>query len=82
MGKLVNFWPLAGILPHPQCFQSRFKGIILEDNPAGHYFALRDLFPMSFFKLVMIALLKIYAAVKIFVKILLSVIRGGKEDWG
>ena len=49
---------------------------------------------MSFFKLVMIVLLKIYAAVKIFGKIclkvirdtfffnMLSVIRRGKEDWG
>ena len=55
---------------------------------------LRDLYPMSFFKLVMIVLLKIYAAGKIFRKICLNairdiflsdmwcVIRGGKGDWG
>ena len=67
-----------------------FRGIILGDNPAGS----RDFFPVSFFKLVMMVLLKIYVAVKIFSKIclkairdiffsnMLSVIRGGKEDWG
>ena len=38
------------------------------DNPAEHCFVLRDLFSMSFFKLVMIVLLKIYAAGKMFSK--------------
>ena len=38
--------------------------MILRDNAAGHCFVLRDLFEMSFFKLVMIVLLKIYAAGK------------------
>ena len=64
------------------------------ENPAGHYVILRDLFPMSFFKLVMTVLLKIYAEGKIFGKICLkairatffsniwSVIRGEKGDWG
>ena len=67
--------------------------IIQGDNPAGHCFVLRDLFPMTFFKLVMIVLLKIYAAGKIFGKIYLKAIRntffsnmwcvisGGKGDW-
>ena len=62
------------------------------DNPAGHCFVLRDLFQMSFFKLIMIVLLKTYTASKTFGKICLkairdtffsnmwSVIRGGKGD--
>ena len=66
--------------------------INLADNPAGHCFILRDLFPISFFKLVMIMSLKIYAADKVFGKICLkairatlfsniwSVIMGGKGD--
>ena len=52
-----------------------FREIILGDNPAGHCFVLRDLFPMSFFKLVMIVLLKIYTTSKIFGKIFLKAIR-------
>ena len=52
-----------------------FRGIILGDNPAGHCFLLRDIFAMSSFKLVMVVLLKIYAAGKIFCKISLKVIR-------
>ena len=56
-------------------------------------FILRDLYPMSFFKLVMIVLLKIYAAGKIFGKLCLKAIRNtffsnmwsvisrGKGDW-
>ena len=67
--------------------------IILGDNPARHCFVLRDLSPMSIFKLVMIVLLKIYVAGKIFGKICLKAIRdtffsnmwsvvgGGKGDW-
>ena len=63
----------------------------MEDDRAGQCFALRDLFQMSFFKLVIIALLKIYNASKIFGKIcpkairdtffsdMRSVIIGGKE---
>ena len=66
---------LVGILPHPQCFPWRFRGITLRDNPAGHCFVLRDLFPMRFFKLVMIVLLKIYATDKFFGKICLKTIR-------
>ena len=46
--------------------------MIQGDNPAGHCFVLRDLFPMSFFKLVMIMLLEIYVARKIFDKIYLK----------
>ena len=45
------------------------------DNPAGHYFVLRDLFQMSLFKLAMILLLKIYTAGKIFGKICLKAFR-------
>ena len=79
--------------PHPQGFLYTFTGIIQGDNPAGHCFVLRDLFLMSFFKLVMIVLLKIYVAGKVFGKIYLkairntfsssmwSVISGEKEDW-
>ena len=64
------------------------------DDPAGQCFALRNLSQMSFFKLVIIALLKIYTASKIFGKICLkairdaffsntwSVIREGKGDCG
>ena len=93
-GKLINVWLLAGILPHLQGFPYRFRGIILGDNPAGHCFAVRDLFQLSFSKLVMIVLLKIYAARKFFCKICLkairdtffpymwSVIRGGKGNRG
>ena len=51
-----------------------FRGIILGDNPAGHCFVLRNLLPMSFFKLVMTVLLKIYIAGKLFGKICLKAI--------
>ena len=51
-----------------------FREKILGDNPAGHCFVLRDLFPMSFFKLVMIVLLKIYTTSKIFGKIFLKAV--------
>ena len=51
-----------------------FRGIIVGDNPAGHCFVLRNLLPMSFFKLVMIVLLKIYIAGKLFGKICLKAI--------
>ena len=69
-------------------------GIILEDDPAEHCFLLRDLFPISFFKLVLVMLLKTYHAHKMFGKICLKVIRttffsnmwsviwGRKWDWG
>ena len=50
-------------------------GIILGDNPSGHCFVLSDLFQMSFFKLFMIVLLKIYTTGRIFVKICLKAIR-------
>ena len=62
-------------------------------DPAEHCVVLRDLFPVSFFKLVMIMLLKIYPADKIFGKVcpkvvratlfsnMWSVIKGGKGDW-
>ena len=52
-----------------------FRGIILRGNPAGHCFVLMDLFPMRFFKLVMIMLLKICATDKMFGKICLKIIR-------
>ena len=51
-----------------------FRGIILADNPAGHCFVLRNLFPMGFFKLVMIVLLEIYVGGKLFGKICLKAI--------
>ena len=55
---------------------TRFRGITLGNNPAGHCFVLRDLFPISFFKLVMIVLLKIYAAGKMLGKICQKAITG------
>ena len=66
---------LADVLHHPQGFPIRFMGIILGDNPSRHCFILTDLFPISFFRLVMIMLLKICAADKIFSKIFLKAIR-------
>ena len=66
--------------PHPQGFPQRFRGIIQRDNPAGHCFVLKDLFPMSFSKLVMVVLLKIYAAGKNFGRICLKAIRDGVCD--
>ena len=72
---MLNFWLLTVILPNLQGFPKRFRGIILGDNTAGHCFVLRGLFPMSFFKLVMIVSLKIYATNKIFGKIYLKAIR-------
>ena len=44
-------------------------GIILGDDPAGHFFVLRDLITMNFFKSVMIMKLKIQTVGKIFGKI-------------
>ena len=93
-GNIIHFWLLADIPTHSQGFPWRFRAIILEDNPAGHCFVLKDLFPISFFKLVFIMLLKVFAADKIFSKICLkairatffsnmwSVIGAGKGVWG
>ena len=47
----------------------------MENNPAGYCFVIRDLFPVRFFKLIMIVFLKINAAGKNFGKIYLQVIR-------
>ena len=75
-GEISKFLVVGWVFsPIPRFSHKCLGGIILGDNPAGHCFALRDLFPISFFKLVMIVLLKIYAAVKIFGKICLKVIR-------
>ena len=45
------------------------------DNPAEHCFVLKDLFQMSFSKLFMIVLLRIYTARKSFDKICLKAVR-------
>ena len=74
-GKISKLLAVGWYFPHLQGFPQRSSGIIQGDNPAGHCFVLRDLFPMSFFKLVKIVLLKIEAAGKIFGKICLKAIR-------
>ena len=66
VGKMNNFLAVGWYSPHTQGFPLRFRRIILGDNPAGLCFVLMDLFPMSFFKLVMIVLLKRYAVGKTF----------------
>ena len=74
-GEISKLLAVGWYFPHPKGFPRRYRGIIQGDNPAGHCFVLRDLFLMSFFKLVMMVLLKIYAAGKIFGKIYLKAIR-------
>ena len=66
VGKMYKFLAFGRYSPPSQGFPQRFRGIILVDDLAGHYFVLKDLFPMIFFKLVMNKLLKIYATGKIF----------------
>ena len=50
-------------------------GIILEDNPAGHFFVLNNLIPMKIFKWVMIVKLKMCPVRKIVDKICLIATR-------
>ena len=74
--KLSKFLAVGLVFfPIPWGFPWKFRGIILGDNPVGHFFVVRNLFPMNFLELAMILLLKIYAAAKIFGKICLKGIR-------